>query len=98
MFLVLAMLAALPSSADVLAAERSRVYEPHVDYTSDGRRYVEFAPTVETRKATCVAVAEDAADCTYEARARDMFEREFSPWEKRQMRLLRRQNCWVRSS
>jgi hypothetical protein len=97
MFLVFAFAAmAVPSPSDVHAVEELRVLEPLVSYDRKGRRFVEFAPTVQTRAVTCVGAAKNEADCTYEARVRDFFASDFGPWETRRERLIWIKNCWVR--
>jgi hypothetical protein len=96
MFLLFSLALAVPSASDVQAMEVSRVLEPFVDYDRKGRRFVEFAPDVETRAVICVKAAENMADCTYETRIRDFVEPEFGPWETRRERLVRKRKCWVR--
>ena len=96
MVLLLALAAMpLPTASDVQDIEEARVLELLVDYDRQGRQFVEFAPTVQTREAACVA-HEDGAECTYESRVRDFFGTQFTPWEKRRERLVWRTKCWVR--
>jgi hypothetical protein len=96
MTLLLALLAiAAPSAADVQRAEEARVLEPLIDWnaTVDGTGFVEFAPTVETRKAVCAATQTGAFHCSYEARRKDGLASDFGPWEARQELLTWRDKC-----
>lgn len=83
-----------PTAADVQATEERRVLEPLTDYTPDGRAYVEFAPTVETRNAACTPVSTAAFECSFEARVRDAFAQEFGEWTPRRTRLVWQGDCW----
>jgi hypothetical protein len=96
LFLLALLGAALPSSADVHAFEVSRVLGPLTDHTRDATPFVEFAPAVETRNAKCISIRKNVADCDYQARAREFFAQEFSPWEMRHERLVWRNKCWLR--
>jgi hypothetical protein len=89
-----------PTSADVQAAEEVRVAEPRTSYSRDGRAYISFAPTVETRNAMCAPAATDVFECRYETRLREAFDKEFGPWEVRVQRLKLREGrwCWVPST
>jgi len=96
MFLFLVSAATVvPNAPDVRLAEEARVLEPLAQYDANGRRFVEFAPVVEVRAVSCVAIAQDAADCTYESRVRDFFDPDFGPWVPRQTRLVLRKKCWL---
>jgi len=98
MLLIFAVAAtALPSPSEVQAFEETRVVAPFVSYDRKGRAFAEFAPTVETRAATCVATPPNGAECTWETRVRDFFGSEFGPWETRRERLVRERGCWVAS-
>ena len=83
-----------PTAADVQATEERRVLEPLTDYTPDGRAYVEFAPTVETRNAACTPVSSAAFECRFETRVKDAFAQEFGEWTIRRTRLVWQADSW----
>jgi hypothetical protein len=85
-----------PSAADVQEIEEARIFEPLISYTPRGQRYVEWAPTVETRSAACTKIASAEYICTYESRSKDVFEPEFAPWKVRRERVAWRNKCWIR--
>jgi hypothetical protein len=91
-------LRAAPRAADIEAVETTRILAPVTEYTRDGRAYVEFAPTIETRAAACTPSEGGAWLCTFETRVRDFFESEFGPWQPRRERLAWRKGCWVRAA
>lgn len=79
----------------VQTVETSRVLDPLVSVTRDGRRYVEFAPSVETRNVVCTPVAGARAfDCTFESRERDFLQIDVTEWAPRRERLIYRNRCW----
>jgi hypothetical protein len=83
-----------PGARDIQAVETGRILAPQTDYTRDGRAYVEFAPTVETRGAVCTRVQGGAFECSFESRVRGFFDGEFGPWQKRREILVRRRGYW----
>jgi hypothetical protein len=85
---------AAPTGADIQAVEETRVLEPLTDYTQDGRAYVEFAPTVETRDVTCTPVSAEMYECSFETRVKDALSPEFGAWAPRRARLTWRDDCW----
>ncbi len=85
-----------PGAADVQEIEEARIFEPLISHTSKGQRYVEWAPTVETRSAACSEVASAEYICTYESRSRNVFETDFAPWRVRRERVVWRNKCWIR--
>src|SRR5262245_24443298 len=87
---------ASPTAADVQAVEVTRVLEPLTDYARDGRGYVERAPSIETRAATCAPISVNRFECTYEARLKDFFAQSFGPWEPRRERIEWRDGRWKR--
>jgi hypothetical protein len=91
-FLILA--ASAPSASDVQAVELTRALEPYRDRTRDGRAYVEFAPTVETRNVRCSSVNKTTFDCEYDARAKGFLDAEFASWEPKRERIVRRNRSW----
>lgn len=93
---VLAVLIAVevPTASDVQAVEEMRVHEGRADVTREGRRFVEFAPTVQTRNASCTAVSQRVYDCVYDARLKEAFASEFGPWQARREQLERRNRRW----
>jgi hypothetical protein len=100
MSLLFALLAiAAPSAADVQRAEEARALEPLIDWnaTVDGTGFIEFAPTIETRKAVCAVTQTSAFQCSYEARNKDGLASEFGAWDARRELLEWRDkcNCWV---
>lgn len=93
LLLLLANVAA-PTAADVQAVEETRVLDPITDYTRDGRAYVEFAPTVETRNVTCTPVSAEMYECSFETRVKDALSLEFGAWAPRRAKLTWRDDCW----
>ena len=96
MFLLLLLVAntAAPTAADVQAVEEARVFEPLIDQTRDGRAFVEFAPTAETRNAACAPISAEIYECRFEARVKDAFAQEFGAWVPRRARLTWHGDCW----
>ncbi|HEU0098053.1 MAG TPA: hypothetical protein VFQ67_04685 [Allosphingosinicella sp.] len=96
MILLAALLlaSAPPTAADVQAVEKARVLAPLTSYTRDGKAYVEFAPTVETRNPVCTSAADGAFDCAFESRTSDAFAPETARWEPRRERLVHQNGCW----
>ena len=84
-----------PTAADVQTAEKAWVLKPITDYTRDGRAYVEFAPTVETRNAACTLVSSGVFECTFESRVKDALAQDLGHWTSRRTRLIWKGGCWV---
>lgn len=85
-----------PTASDVRALEELRVLEPRSDIAKDGRRFVEFAPAVETRNLTCSSLSKRVYRCAYETRVKEMFDRDFGQWEARSEKLERQRGGWRR--
>ncbi|KTE17381.1 hypothetical protein [Sphingopyxis sp. H115] len=92
MFLIAAIVAPQPS--DIHAIEVTRATATYVSHARDGRAFVEFGPTVETRNVSCNLQGKDVFDCTYEARIRDFFAPDFAAWLPKRERIAFRDNCW----
>jgi hypothetical protein len=90
----LLLIVAAPTSADVQSVEETRVLQPLLDYTPDGRAYVEFAPTVETRNVACTAVCQETYECSVEARVKNAFDHKFGAWTARLERMAWRDGHW----
>lgn len=84
-----------PTAVDVQEAEEARVFEPLIDWNAsvDGRGFVEFAPTIETRKATCAPASAGVFECSYESRIKEAFASDFGPWEARLELLTWHEKC-----
>ena len=93
-FLAVLIAVEVPTASDVQAVEEMRVHEGRADVTREGRRFVEFAPTVQTRNASCTAVSQRVYDCVYDARLKEAFASEFGPWQARREQLERRKRRW----
>ena len=92
---LLALLIAAPTPTEVRAAEDYRVIQPLISYAKDGRGFVEFAPDVETRDEVCEPTRRrNTFHCTYDARVRRAFAREFGPWEARDELVRRNRYGW----
>jgi len=93
--LFLLFAAAVPTATDVQKAEEARIIEPLIDYgaAADGRGFVEFSPTVETRNATCAPTQIGGYECTYDARVKGGIANAFGPWEAKRERLIWRKEC-----
>lgn len=94
--IVLAAATSAPSATDVYAVERDRILAPCVSETHDGRAFVEFAPTVETREVACSMTAMGIYRCLFEVRVKDYFANDFGPWETRNLLLTLADGCWSR--
>jgi hypothetical protein len=92
MFLVAAIAGPLPS--DIQEIEVTRAIAPYVSHTRDGRAFVEFGPTVETRNVSCSIQSENIFDCAYEVRIKDYFASDFAAWLPKRERIAFRDNCW----
>jgi len=92
MFLIAAIV--VPQPSDIHAIELTRATAPYVSHTRDGRAFVEFGPTVETRNVSCSLEGEDIFDCTYEARTKDFLASDFAAWLPKRERIAFRDNCW----
>ena len=77
-----------PTIQEIEQLEEWRVLEPLASLTLDGRRYVEFAPRIETRNVAC-APDQSAFLCSYESRETPFIERAPGPWVARQMTVAR---------
>ena len=75
-----------PTDEDVSSLETWRVLEPDVSVTRDGSRFVEFAPSVETRSIACIADG-SAYMCAYESRTKAWGEATWAPWTAKTMRV-----------
>ncbi|WP_010544900.1 hypothetical protein [Sphingomonas elodea] len=95
-WLALLFAADAPTASDVHALEEMRVFESRVDVAKDGKRFVEFSPTVETRNLTCSSLSKHVYECGYEARIKELFDRDFGQWEARREKIERRQGGWRR--
>ena len=85
---------ASPAAADIHALEVTRVMIPDVSHARDGRAYVEFAPTIETRNVHCVLVDAAVFDCDYELRTKNFFTADFSSWAPKHERVIWRDKRW----
>lgn len=94
---LLALAAVLPSAVDVQRIEEARILEPLTDISRDGRRTVEFAPTVETRNVDCAPVGRPVYRCSYESRVKEALENTFGPWTVQIEHLVWRQKRWQRA-
>jgi hypothetical protein len=85
-----------PKDEDVSNLEMERVLEPYVSSARDGSRFVEFAPSVETRSITCIAEG-NAFLCSYESRTKSYFRGTWDVWQARTMRVTwdAGSGCWV---
>ncbi len=92
MFLIATI--AAPQPGDVDKIELTRVTAPYISYARDGRAFVEFAPTVETRNVTCKPVENGVFECIYEARVKDFFTADFTSWLPKRERIELRDNRW----
>ena len=92
MFLIAAI--AAPQPSDIHAIEVTRAIAPYVSHTRDGRAFVEFGPTVETRNVNCSIQDENIFDCAYEVRIKDFFASDFASWLPKRERMTFRDNCW----
>jgi hypothetical protein len=91
--LLIAAIAA-PQPSDIHAIEVTRATAPYVSHARDGRAFVEFGPTVETRNVSCNLQGEGIFDCAYEARIKDFFVSDFGAWLPKRERIAFRDNCW----
>jgi hypothetical protein len=93
LFILLAT--AAPNAIDVQEAEEGRIVEPLIDWNAavDGGGFVEFAPTIETRNATCAPARARLFECSYETRIKDAFASDFGPWEARVELLTWHEKC-----
>ena len=91
---VLLAIFAAPTAADVQTAEEARILEPLTDYTRNGRAYVEFAPTVETRNVVCRLISTTTYECLFDARVKDALAQQFGTWTARREQLTWRDGCW----
>ncbi|HEX7948364.1 MAG TPA: hypothetical protein VF495_27105 [Phenylobacterium sp.] len=83
--LAAAAVATPPTAAEVQTLEMARVLDPLISSSREGRGYVEFAPTVETRDVACERTADGPTfKCVYEARVRRFFAQDFGPWQLRE--------------
>jgi len=98
LFAVLLATVSGPTAADVQTAEEARIIEPLTDYTRDGRAYVEFAPTVETRKVVCRPISNLTYECLFDARVKDALTQQFGTWTARREQLTWRDGCWRKDS
>jgi hypothetical protein len=94
LFLAALIAAEAPTASDVQAVEQMRVHESRADVARDGRHFVEFAPTVQTRNASCMAVTQGVYECVYDARLKEVFASEFGPWQARREQLERWNRRW----
>lgn len=85
-----------PKDADISDLETGRVLKPFVSSTRDGNRFVEFAPSVETRGIACIPDG-NAFTCSYESRIKPYLSNMWDEWQARTMRVTwdARAGCWV---
>lgn len=85
-----------PTDAKIASLESMRVLEPFVETAVNGQRYVEFAPSAETRNIACVPDGTTFASA-YESRTRGYFDKVWEPWKTRTMIVTwnSRIGCWV---